>query len=180
MKALLKKYLLIFVVDSILLGYLIAMILVFLNKLGPSDDWKIANYCYYNINSEILDSSSSIHLDGNDRYFEYTSTSEEYGYVEKIRFTSTGSGSIGGYGYDTYLYGTTNNVRITFTLENASIYKFQFSDIKISDSDDDPSPSSLSADKYKVSKKDNVYTLSYSQTDNFYIYSVSILYLVKK
>ncbi len=181
MKTLLKKYrnyLVIGLANIIMIGYTAVLLLAFL-KLGSYDDWKIANYCSYNINSSILDASSSIKVEGDTYYFSYDSEQSEYHYLENIRFSTKGSGaSIGGYGYDTYIFKGKGNIEISFTLNNVSIYKLQFNDIKVSNIEDDSDPTSLTG--YKLSHKDNRYKLSYSSSENIYIYSVSLLYLVKK
>ena len=183
MKEFLKKYyryIVIFFVNVLMLGYIGLVILVLLGKVGSLDDWKIANYCTFTISSEVIDEYSSLNVDGDKVYFEYQHIESSHHYHEKIRFTSDSRGSIGGYSPHTYLYKAVDSIEISFTLEDDYIYKLQFTDIKVSELDDDTDPKSLSNNSYKVSNKNNVYTLKYNKESNIYIYSISILYLVKK
>ena len=183
MKELLQKYyryLIIAGVDLIMLSYIALTILVLLGKVGSEDDWKVANYYYFDITSEVLDDHSSLEVDGNKVYFEYQHEETLMHYQERIRFVSDNRGAIGTYLNPTYLYKAVNEVEIKFTLDNASIYKLQFSDVKVSESGDDTDPVSLSSSGYSLNNKNNVYILKYTHTGDIYIYSVSIIYLVKK
>lgn len=174
------RYLVVGLVNLAMLGYIALVILVILGKIGTPDDWKIANYCTFNIDSDVLDEHSSLVVDGNKIYYEYEHQEGHYLYKEKIRFSSDNRGAIGGYDSHTYLYKAVDSIEISFTLENASIYKLEFIDTKASNIDDDTDPKSISKNSYKVNNKCNVYTLTYNKNSDIYIYSVSILYLVKK
>ena len=184
MKTFLKKYARLGVIlglNLVMVIYTVVMALLFFTKLGHYDDWKIANYCYFNIDAQVLDSQSSLVESGEYIYYEYQHQNEEYGYQESIRFTSSKQyGNLGSYTDPTFLYGCKGEIRISFTLSDTSIYKLEFTDIKVSESNNDDSPNSLAKSDYQVSSKNNVYALKYRHTDKFYIYSVSILYLVKK
>ena len=174
------RYLIIAFVDVLMLGYIGLMVLVFLGKVGSSDDWKIANYCYFNIDSSVLDEHSSLQIEGDLVYYEYQHVEEQYGYQEDIKFVSDNNGALGGYDYHTYLYKAVDEIEIRFTLDNASIYKLQFTDIKVSSVSNDSNLSSLKSSEYKLTNKNNTYYLNYARTGDIYVYSVSVLYLVKK
>ena len=175
-----RNYLVVGGVNLVMIGYIILLILVLLGKIGTGDDWAVANYCTLNIDCHILDEHSSIiHTDR--YYYEYQHEEENYSYEEDIIFSSNSSASIGGYGFDdTYLFRGKDEIEISFTLNNASIYKLEFSEIRVSSVEDKQSSKALSPSEYKLDKSNNIYTLKYVSSGDIYIYNVSILYLVKK
>ena len=147
---------------------LFILLIISLNNSKSQSERK--NY-FYDVTTEVLDSSSSLDADGN---FIYTSPKDNNNYYVTVKFSSNGNAGLGSYTEKNYLYScygeVTNILTITFDVfdkEDQSVSGYTDLSVELSLGNKDDHNIT---DDYEISEN----VITYCSLDDIYVYSLKL------